>query len=656
VDRLRSWSLLVRFGLASALLLVLFGLALAHALGGLIEQRAHRHAEQSAVLSARMTITPLLQEADYAGVVTGRDERLLDRAMLSASRPPYQALRLKIFNSAGLMIYSDAKELVGKSYDSVDLRSALRGAVISKTTQLDEIDERWERPLGKALEVYLPMTDGDGTALGVAELYVPYAPVQEAIDQDTRRLYLMIAVGLATFFLVMYRMVARASRRLQESSEEIAFLAYHDQLTSLPNRAQLLERMEPALKSARSTGGSVGVLLIDLDRFKEINETLGHSTGDELLRHVAQRIRRALRPLDLVARLGGDEFAVLLPDLGSPGEAHDVVSRILERLHQPFSVHGVDLAIEASIGIACSPADGDEAGSLLQHADVAMYAAKHGGAPFAAYDPRADDSSLSRIVLLNELRRALDERQLVLHYQPKTALADGQVRSVEALVRWEHPTRGLVAPDEFITVAEHTGLIGPLTEYVLGEALANVRAWRDRGWELSVAVNLSARSLMDLALPGTVAALLDSTGVEGRHLEVEITETSAMADPIRAGEVLRSLARLGVGSAVDDYGTGYSSLSYLRSLPIGALKIDRSFVSHMLEDEGSHIIVRSTIELAHNLGLTVVAEGVEDAATYSALADMGCDLAQGYHISRPLPAAAVEPFLRRQGLVEQAGR
>ncbi len=324
-----------------------------------------------------------------------------------------------------------------------------------------------------------------------------------------------------------------------------------------------------------------------------------------------------------------------------------VAQRLLDQLHRPFTVRGVGLAVEASIGIACFPEHGEDHGSLLQHADVAMYVAKQSRGAYAVYDPAADESSLSRITLLDELRGALERDELVLYYQPKVELCDGTVRSVEALLRWNHPTRGTVPPNDFIPVAEQTGLISALTETVLRKALRQARVWKDEGRDISVSVNLSARNLTDTRLPQLVKELLAQEDVEPNRLEVEVTETSAMADPARAADVLRKLSQLGVAVSVDDYGTGYSSLSYLRSLPIGTLKIDQSFVVDMLSNAENAVIVRSTIELAHNLGLKVVGEGVEDVETREALAELGCHVAQGFHLSRPLPAAALAPLLDR---------
>jgi diguanylate cyclase (GGDEF)-like protein len=652
----RTMSLLTRFGVASAVLLAVVGIVLAETLSALIEKRAWVQAEHTAVVAVGLGIAPRLDSSEFASPIEGPDKKSLDRAMAEAAltQNGYQVLRVKVFNSSGTVIYSDLEQIVGKTYGSADLERALDGDLVSKTTTLDDQDELLDNASigSKALEVYVPLTYGAGEPVGVAEIYLPYAPVADAIAQDVRLLYATLVAALLAFYLLMFRIVARASRRLLDQAHELGasaerneYLAHHDVLTALPNRTLLSDRLERAVLEARRRGTDVGVLLIDLDRFKEVNDTLGHQTGDALLRQVGDRIADELREMDTVARLGGDEFVVLLPQLESIDAAIRVTQRILDGLHRPFTVQGIDLAVEASIGIACYPDHGGDHGVLLQHADVAMYVAKEARGTYAVYDAGSDTSSLSRTTLLNELRRALDERELVLYYQPTAELSDGAVRSVEALVRWQHPTRGLLTPMEFVPVAEQTGLISDLTTYVISEALRQLRVWLDEGRDLCVSVNLSARNLMDPNLPVLVESLLAQAGVDASRLEVEVTETSAMADPILAAAVLSGLSELGVSVAVDDYGTGYSSLSYLRSLPIGTLKIDRSFVTRMRQDEGNAVIVRSTIELAHNLGLRVVAEGVEDLETYDVLAGLGCTVAQGYFLSRPVPPGTLAVLL-----------
>lgn len=654
MSRLASLSFLTRFAMLSAVLLSIAGIVLAQMLTSMMVSRAENQAAQTGAMAVRLGIARLLDARDFDEVVNAKQAQVLDSLLQDSKQDGstetdlgYQALRVKVFNDEGLVVYSDLPEIIGKSYQSEDLDRALGGEVVSKTTVMEDPDEQSDQGMGKALEVYVPLTYGQSSPVGVVEVYLPYDPVSRAVTTDTHRLYLALAATLMVFYLLMFRMVALASTQLREGAARNEYLAHHDPLTSLPNRSLLQDRLKRAVLSARRHRTSVGVLLLDLDRFKEINDTLGHDTGDLLLQQVADRIAEVLRDVDTVARLGGDEFVVVLPDLEDAQAACLVAERLLDQLHLPFTVRGVALAVEVSIGIACFPEHGEDHGSLLQHADVAMYAAKQSRGTHAVYDPDADESSLSRITLLDELRSALERDELVLHYQPKMELSDGTVRSVEALLRWYHPTRGIVPPNDFIPLAEQTGLISALTETVLRQALRQARVWKDEGRDISVSINLSARNLTDTRLPQLVKELLAQEDVEPNRLEVEVTETSAMADPARGAGVLRELSELGVAVSVDDYGTGYSSLSYLRSLPIGTLKIDRSFVTDMLSNEENAVIVRSTIELAHNLSLKVVAEGVEDGETYEALAGLGCHVAQGYYLSRPLPAADLAAMLDR---------
>src|SRR5215218_6973394 len=395
----------------------------------------------------------------------------------------------------------------------------------------------------------------------------------------------------------------------------------HDALTGLPNRTLFRDRIEQAITSGRRADVASAVMLIDLDHFKEINDTLGHHAGDRLLEEVAHRLERSLGERDTVARLGGDEFGVLLPALRRPGDANVVARQLLAGLREPFSIEGLTLEVDASIGMACHPAHGTGVETLIQRADIAMYSAKEGGGGHAMFEPRLDRFSPRRLSLAGGLRQAIQNGEITLFFQPKAELATGTVVGVEALARWEHPRLGLVGPTEFVPIAEQTGLIAPLTSYVLDTALRQVREWRDEGRELSVAVNLSARSFLDAQL-----------------LEIEITESMLMLDPGRAQAVLERLSRIGLTLSVDDFGTGYSSLANLKRLPVDVIKIDKSFVMDMAIDASDAAIVRSTIDLAHNLGLRVVAEGVESHQSWTRLTELGCDLAQGFYVSRPLPA------------------
>jgi diguanylate cyclase (GGDEF)-like protein len=405
--------------------------------------------------------------------------------------------------------------------------------------------------------------------------------------------------------------------------------ALHDVLTGLPNRALFTDRVERALVTARRVGGTRPVvMLIDLDRFKEVNDTLGHHHGDELLRQVGPRIASVLRSSDTVARLGGDEFAVLLPTATSAAAAVEVAEKILQALDRPFDVNGVEIEIGASLGIAAFPDHGEDVETLVQRADVAMYGAKAGRTGSELY-ARATDDLHDPVELVGDLRRAIDAGELSVVYQPKVELATGALAGVEALVRWMHPERGLVLPSSFVTRAEHTALMRPLTMYVLERALAQVAAWRRDGLDLRVAVNVSARGLLDRGLAEDVAALLRRYDVPAGALELEFTEATIMSDPDRAGEVLEALHLLGVRLAIDDFGTGMSSVRGLHRLPIEEIKIDRS----LLPDS---TVVRSTIALAKSLGLSVVAEGIEDDHMRRRLAALGCDFGQGYLFSPPL--------------------
>jgi diguanylate cyclase (GGDEF)-like protein len=387
------------------------------------------------------------------------------------------------------------------------------------------------------------------------------------------------------------------------------------------------------------------VLLIDLDRFKEVNDTLGHQAGDELLCMIGPRIMEVLPASGTVARLGGDEYAVLLPVLVDEPDAFGIAHRIAAALDLPFRLEGLNIEIEASIGLAIYPTDGVSADVLMQRADIAMYLAKTRRTVVERYDPQLDHHTTRRLELIGELRTAITDGDVHVYYQPKLDLVSGDVREVEALARWVHPRLGVVPPSEFVPLAEHTGLIRPLTSHVLRHAVAQAAQWQADGAPLTVAVNLSARSVHDGAIVQEVLTVLNETRLPPSLLRLEITESSIMADPQRARSVLEQLHDMGIRLSIDDFGTGYSSLAYLKDLPISEIKIDRSFVTNVLEREGDQVIVRSTIDLARNLGLTSVAEGVESTAALRWLAQAGCNQAQGYHIARPMTPAALGEWL-----------
>jgi diguanylate cyclase (GGDEF)-like protein len=450
------------------------------------------------------------------------------------------------------------------------------------------------------------------------------------------------AVGLA--LLAAFAVVAVGyQRQLLREAAQSRHRALHDTLTGLPNRALLNERLTQAL--AHPGAGSLAVLILDLDRFKEVNDTLGHQYGDELLRQVAQRACDTFRSSDTVARLSGDEFAVLLPDTNGP-DALALGERLIAEIHRSFVIDNVTVDVEASVGVAVAT-DTDTSETLLRRADIAMYAAKDAKTGAVLYREEMHSEDTSRLLLLGDLRRALDVAdQLELHYQPKVSLGSGGLCGVEALVRWQHPVRGLISPADFIPIAETTGLINRLTSRVLRMAIRQARAWLDDGMAIPVAVNLSPRCLLDPALVAHVTDLLRECGLPTHLLRLEVTETAVMADPGLAMTTLTQLHELGIKLSIDDYGTGYSSLAYLKRLPVDELKVDRTFVLNIDRDQDDATLVRGAIDLGHNLGLTVVAEGVEGAAHVAALHELGCDIAQGYHYARPMPPKDLANWLR----------
>jgi diguanylate cyclase (GGDEF)-like protein len=445
-------------------------------------------------------------------------------------------------------------------------------------------------------------------------------------------------------------MALRSSDLLERLRIEVAaknHQASHDALTGLANRTLFSSRADASL-AQRSSDTVVAVMLMDLDRFKEVNDTLGHPTGDSVLQEMAGKLTGAVAERGLVARLGGDEFAILIPCAADRGEVADIARSLLAAAHTTILVEGILLELRASLGIAIAPEHGGDRATLLQRADVAMYQAKTSGTGVEVYDPARDHHTTRRLVLVNELHRALDTSALKLYYQPKAEMASNRVIGVEALLRWTHELYGVIHPEEFVSLAEQCGLIHSITRWVLHTGLTQLGSWRQEGLDLTLAVNLSARNLLEADLVGDIASLLVDSGVPPERLTLELTESSIIGDRIESLAVLDALAALGIQLSIDDFGTGYSSLSRLRRLPFHELKIDRSFVTTMLANDDDLAIVSSTIGLGRNLGLVVVAEGVEDATTWGRLLQLNCNAAQGYHFSRPLPAEQLEGRLWHQ--------
>jgi diguanylate cyclase (GGDEF)-like protein/PAS domain S-box-containing protein len=457
------------------------------------------------------------------------------------------------------------------------------------------------------------------------------------------------AAGQPQFAIHMIENVTErkwAEEELRLNAARAEHQALHDALTGLPNRTLFSDRIERALLAARRDGGRVAVLLMDLDRFKEINDTLGHAAGDHVLKVVGDRLKDCVRASDTVARLGGDEFGLVLPGQIDPGELELLLEKLSLSIELPIDHDGLPLTIESSIGVAFSPDHGHDVAELMKKADVAMYQAKHARHRHALYEPASDAHDPQQLTLAAELRRAIKDEQLVLRYQPQASLADGSVRTVEALVRWLHPERGELEPEDFIPQAQETGLMRPLTLYVAERALEQALAWQEEGLGLRVSVNIATRNVLDASFPDDISSLLSMTGAHPSLLQLELSETTVLEDPFRTEIVLDRLHQLGVRLAIDDFGTGYSALHYLRQLPVSEIKIDRSFVLAMGTNADDATIVRSAIALGKSFGMDVLAEGVATDEARAELAALGADTAQGFALCEPLEADELAAWLR----------
>ncbi|HEY2767829.1 MAG TPA: EAL domain-containing protein [Solirubrobacteraceae bacterium] len=652
--RRKHLSLTGQVALLSLIPIVALGLVLAHVLQSRIVSRTLDDAAQSAQLVAHLGIQPRLTPRELSDGLSAVDIHSLDEQLRERSVRRDLA-RIKIWNAAGLIVYSDDHRLIGSSPDeSDDLRDALAGAphpaeVLAPSPDTETASEVG---LGRLVEVYVPLRFvAAGRPAGVFEIYLSYQPIAAAIASDQRTIALLVFLGLALLWAVLFRIVASASRRLRRQAEENDRLARYDQLTGLPNRTLFGERLAQALagkEHGEQGDRGLAVLLLDVDAFKQVNDTLGHAIGDEVLREVARRLQGLLGPEALLARLGNDEYAILQPLRRGLGDALELAAAAQAAMELAVTLDDVALNVELSIGVAFSPHHAREAGALLQRADLALDRARARRGRIEVYSPEHDRSSSERLALLAEVRPALEREEFVLFYQPKLDLASGRVTSVEALLRWQHPTRGMVAPLQFISLIEQTALVGPVTLYVLDLSLRQLAAWRSEGLRLGISANLSARNLHDAELPRQIQGLLRTHAVPASALTVEVTESAAMADPDTAAGVLRELRALGVGVSIDDFGSGHASIAYLAQLPATELKIDRSFVSRICASPRDDAIVRTTIDLARHLELHVVAEGIETTEVCERLTEMGCDTGQGYLISRPAPAEELTPWLRER--------
>jgi diguanylate cyclase (GGDEF)-like protein len=631
--------LVLRFAVATCIALALAAGAVLMVVRDLVTVQAERAAATQARVLASSTLRGNLAASDFARPVGVTRRAQLDQ-LFGASVLDEGVLLAELYTPDGTVTYSTDHRLIGRrsSAQLTHVREALAGTVRGDATAIPNSKR-------KSLRTYAPVAFAGGT--GAVALYEDYGPIARAASSTFLPTAGVFEAALLLLLVALVPLLRRVTVRLRRQMEEIEHRAHYDQVTGLPNRMLFRDRVEQALLATRREGGSASAMFLDIDHFKEINDTLGHEAGDLLLRALAERLSAQMRANETLARLGGDEFGVLCA--GPADDAIVLAERLHQSLREPFVVCGLPLEIALSIGVATSPEHGDDADTILRHADVAMYVAKESHAGTAVYDEDQDSNDAARLALAGELRRAIEQGELVLHFQPKAELESGCIVGVEALVRWMHPERGFIPPGDFISIAERTGLIKPLSRYVIAAALRQCGAWRSEGLDLHVAVNLTIPDLLDLELPTLIAELLSETRVRPDQLELEITESTILADPFRVRQVLAGLNDLGLRLAIDDFGTGYSSLAYLKRLPVHTIKIDRSFVLDMSENASDATIVRSTIDLGRNLGLEVVAEGVETQETWDALRRHGCTLAQGYLISKPLPPDELRALLADRG-------
>ncbi len=614
------------YAVVSLIPVLVLGVALLAFLHRDADRQGLREGRNRADLIARTAVAPVLMGSDLSHGLSSGQLQSLTRSVAEAIRDS-DVVRLRLRTLTGTVIFTDDGSSANAHDD--EALAAGRGVTTASLTYLNADNGTADRG-PRVVEVYQPLTDaGSGHRIGVVELYLPYGPIASDIAVTQRTVAMTIGGGLVLVWLCLLGVSASVTGRLRRQITLTGYLAEHDPLTELPNRAQFTARAELALNA-----GPVSIALIDLDRFKDVNDALGHGNGDRLLVMLGDRLRSMLRPGDTIARLGGDEFGVVLAGLAGERVAVERLDAIRRALGEPITVDGVPLVVEASVGLAIAPADGQDAETLLARADLAMYVAKRQHLGVVRYRAEQDGYDAAALTLIGELGAAIRANQLVLHYQPKADLRDGVVTEVEALVRWRHPRHGLLYPDAFLPLAEQTELIEDLTRWVIRTA-AFALPGLDPSGRLAVAVNVSARSIIRPDLAADILGLLEQAGMDPHRLVVEITETALLTDPGAAERTLTELNAAGVRISIDDFGAGQTSLGYLATLPVSELKIDKAFVMPMTDDERKAAIVQSVIELGHSLGFTVTAEGVESGEALARLTASSCDTVQGYFLARP---------------------
>ncbi len=623
--------LFVVYAAASLVPVAVLGAVLVRGYHGQALERGLDQGRAQAAVIDEMAIGPALTGADLStGLNDDERERLRSATDLAIFHGSVARLRLRTFG--GAVAFSDDGSVLG----AVSPTDPAFTAAAAGRTDVRIVDDPRQAP-GTTVRVLQPVVAAaSGQAIGVLEVYLPYDAIATKVQAETRRAIWHMGLSLLGLYAVLGMISWWTTRSLRRHAAEHEHQALHDPLTGLPNRQLFRRTAEEALQAGRRGEGGA-LVLVDLDHFKEVNDTLGHHAGDELLRVVAQRLYGSLRTDDTVARLGGDEFGIVLPRATDRTGTVALLTRVRRELAEEITLDGVTLSVEASFGVCFYPDDAETLEELLQHADAAMYQGKHGTTGVVVYEPASSQHPTHSLVVQQELRHALERDELVLHYQPKLDLVSGTVHGVEALVRWQHPDRGLLQPGQFLPVAERSELIEPLTVWVLRRALADYERWTAQGVDWTVAVNVSARNLGSLDFARTVAALLAEAGTPPERLHLEVTETALAFDPETAAAVVSDLARQGIQISVDDFGIGFTSLSQLRTLTVAEVKIDRTFVAGLSGSEQDRAIVGSVIGLGHSLGCTVTAEGVESEDVAQWLLDAGCDKAQGYLWMRPAP-------------------
>ncbi|HEY5108882.1 MAG TPA: bifunctional diguanylate cyclase/phosphodiesterase [Acidimicrobiales bacterium] len=624
----------VVFAAISLVPVLVLGLVLAGSYRSEAARRGLAQGRSEALLMAQTAVEPIFDGRPLSdGLNPTETARLHQLASGAVARGDVQRLRIR--DLQGAVVFSDDGSGFHQRPED-EAFDAAKGITIARLTRINSDSVDTGKAGAQTVELYLPLYAGPANArVGVLEVYLPYSPISADVSIGIHDLYRNLAIGLGILYVVLFGISFWVVRRLRRQVQLNAYVAEHDALTDLPNRSLFLRRAEAEVARGVELGYPTTIAIVDLDQFKEVNDTLGHHNGDRLLTAIGHRLLAHLRAPDSVARLGGDEFGLVLSNVSRPD---DVLARLREVIQQEVQISGLPLSIESSIGYVVASEDGTEIGDLLQKADVAMYVAKQDRSGVVRYLASQNHYDSGNLALVSDLRHAIAADQLVLHYQPKVDLVASRICGVEALVRWQHPTQGLLFPDRFIPLVEQTDLIDELTEWVVGRAVRDLARFSGGSPELTMAVNVSARNLGRSGFARQVLDAVAAGGIAAHRVTVEVTETALMTDPVRAAAVLGEMSDAGVRISVDDFGSGQTSLVMLADLPIAELKIDRGFVYDIERNPAHAAIVRSIVELGHNLGFTVVAEGVETAGVQDVVAGTGCDLVQGYYFARPMPA------------------